>query len=120
MPINLMPKLTHLVQWQRTTTSTPATMFGPGTAVTTTSTLNCYVYYGDVKRRTSEGVYTEDKAWIAILPRSLSNVAMNDIFYNVVDRNQEIVLSSARVKDILIYRHYRNGTQFVQAELDVG
>lgn len=109
--------LTHVAQYQTFSNTTDS--YGEQTSATTITTISCFVYFNEVERVIDGVRQTGDRGWQVILPTSMSTICQGDRLMHVVDSFGLVVLEQARMKDIIVYRHWFEGVEVVRAGLDL-
>jgi len=87
----------------------------------------CYVYFGENELIIESlvgiprNVFTAPTKWQIILPPSLMNTIRNkDKVENILDADGNAIREEGYIKDMKLYRHHRNGPQFVLGVLGDG
>lgn len=88
------------------------------TQITTTHTVACYAFYGEVKRGLTDKTQATGYRWNVLLPASLT-VGSNDQFQNIVTQAGDAVLTSGVIDEVFPYVSWRTGPVLQHAILRV-
>lgn len=89
------------------------------TTVTTTTTSDCFCYFGSEERRTEGNQRTQTYEWIVLLPASMiGKAAVNDRICNLVDASNVTLISSATIDKLEPVAHWGEGLQFLVLRLN--
>lgn len=118
MFLELAQKMRHIGQLESTTSISSGGLFPDMGSVTTLVTVNCYCYQDDEDAaQTIPAAQAGYRRWNAILlSRYRAQCVVGAILKDVYDQFGNVVIwqGQARVEDVITFRHWESGQEFIQ------